>query len=393
MDTTAPPGPLHDVRVLDLSRLVAGNMLSAQLADFGADVIKLEPHNGDPLRHWQENGISVWWKVFARNKRSFRLDLRTDEGKAVLTQLIPTAHILIETFRPGAIEAAGFAPEALLRLNPRLVIVRLSGFGQTGPYAQRPGFGSLIEAMSGFAAKNGFDDKPPALPNMALADMVSGISGAFAAMVALRVTEQPGGRGQVIDLSLLEPLHAILGPDAAIHRVSGRIPSRIGNRVSITAPRNVYRTADEQWLALSASTQAMASRLFRAMGRPDMVTDARFRTNSDRLDNVDAIDEIIGGFIGARTLDDNLEFFERAEVTIAPVYDAAAFEKDPHVIARGILMEIEDPEIGMIPMHAPFPRLSETPGGIRRCAPTLGQDESDINAELAITHRTSDEIT
>jgi crotonobetainyl-CoA:carnitine CoA-transferase CaiB-like acyl-CoA transferase len=376
------PGPLWNVRVLDLSRLVAGNMLSSQLADFGADVIKLEPTEGDPLRHWQENGVSVWWKVFGRNKRSLRLDLRSDDGKSMLRKLIPDAQILIESFRPGSLEGAGFSPEAIFDLNPRIVIVRISGFGQNGPYAARPGFGSLVEAMSGFAVKNGFEDKPPALPNMALADMVAGLSGAFASLLALRIAEQPGGRGQVIDLSLLEPLHAILGPDAAIYRVSGRIPSRIGNRVSITAPRNVYRTSENQWLALSASTQGMAERLFRAIGRADMITDERFRTNSDRLNNVDVLDDIVGGFIGLRSLSENLAFFESAEVTVGPVYDALHFGLDPHVMDRGILVEVEDPETGSLPMHAPFPRLSETPGGIWRRAPTLGQDEADVRLEL-----------
>ncbi|PIK72040.1 CoA transferase, partial [Methylobacterium frigidaeris] len=274
----ASEGPLAGIRVLDLSRLVAGNMLSLQLADFGADVIKLEPERGDPLRHWQENGIPAWWKVYGRNKRSIRLDLREREGKAALRRLVPTAQVLIEGFRPGVMEAAGFSPEVLLGLNPKLVIVRVSGFGQTGPYAQRPGFGSLIEAMSGFAAKNGFADKPPALPNLALADMVAGLSGAFATLAALRVAEGPEGAGQVVDLSLLEPLHATLGPDAAIHRLTGRVPSRIGNRVSITAPRNVYRTRDGEWLALSASTQAMAARLFSAIGRAEMIADPRFST-------------------------------------------------------------------------------------------------------------------
>ncbi|WP_083469236.1 CaiB/BaiF CoA transferase family protein [Methylobacterium variabile] len=385
MSTTASPaadGPLSGIRVLDLSRLVAGNMLSLQLADFGADVIKLEPDRGDPLRHWQENGIPAWWKVYSRNKRSIRLDLKTPEGKASLRRLVPTAQVLIEGFRPGVMEAAGFSPDTLLGLNPKLVVVRISGFGQTGPYAQRPGFGSLIEAMSGFAAKNGFADKPPALPNLALADMVAGLSGAFATLAALRVAERPDGAGQVVDLSLLEPLHATLGPDAAIHRLTGRSPSRIGNRVSITAPRNVYRTRDGEWLALSASTQDMAARLFRAIGRPDMVDDPRFATNSARLDNVDAVDAIVGGFIAARDLADNLAYFEQAEVTVGPVYDPAGFALDPHVQGRGVLVEVEDPELGPVPMHAPFPRLSRTPGRIRRLAPTLGQDEAAIAAEL-----------
>jgi len=376
-------GPLAGIRVLDLSRLVAGNMLSLQLADFGAEVIKLEPNRGDPLRHWQENGISAWWKVYSRNKRSIRLDLKSAEGKAALRRLVPTAQVLIEGFRPGVLEAAGFGPDVLLGLNPKLVMVRISGFGQTGPYAQRPGFGSLIEAMSGFAAKNGFADKPPALPNLALADMVAGLSGAFATLAALRVAEQPEGLGQVVDLSLLEPLHATLGPDAAIHRLTGRSPSRIGNRVSITAPRNVYKTRDGEWVALSASTQDMAARLFEAIGRADMIHDPRFATNSARLDNVDEVDAIVGGFIAERDLAENLAYFEKAEVTVGPVYDPAGFALDAHVQGRGVLVDVEDPDHGPIPMHAPFPRLSRTPGRIRRPAPVLGQDEAEIDAEFA----------
>ncbi|MFE1599550.1 CaiB/BaiF CoA transferase family protein [Methylobacterium sp. ID0610] len=382
MSSMMADGPLSGIRVLDLSRLVAGNMLSLQLADFGADVIKLEPGKGDPLRHWQENGISAWWKVYSRNKRSIRLDLKSAEGKATLRRLVTTAQVLVEGFRPGVMEAAGFGPDILLGLNPKLVIVRISGFGQTGPYAQRPGFGSLIEAMSGFAAKNGFADKPPALPNLALADMVAGLSGAFATLAALRVAERPDGLGQVVDLSLLEPLHATLGPDAAIHRLTGRSPSRIGNRVSITAPRNVYRTRDGEWIALSASTQDMAARLFGAIGRPDMIGDPRFATNSARLDNVDEVDAIVGGFIAQRDLAENLAYFAQAEVTVGPVYDPAGFALDPHVQGRGVLVEVEDPDLGPVPMHAPFPRLSRTPGRIRRLAPRLGQDEGDVEAEL-----------
>ena len=374
--------PLDGIRVLDFSRLVAGNMLTLQLADFGAEVIKLEPEKGDPLRHWRENGVSAYWKVYGRNKKSLRLDLRDDAGKALLARLVPTAQIFVESFRPGSLEAAGFGPERLAELNPRLVTVRISGFGQTGPYARRPGFGSLVEAMSGFAAKNGFADKPPALPNLALADMVAGIQGAFAVMVALREAERPGGRGQVIDLSLLEPLHATLGPEAAAWRITGQIPPRSGNRASITSPRNVYATANGGWVALSASTQAMTERLFRAIGRPELIDDPRFRTNSDRLAHVEEVDAIIQDFVGRRTLAENLAFFEAAEATVGPVYDASGFENDPHVRGRGVLVEMEDAALGSIPMHAVMPRLSRTPGALRRPAPEIGEHETEILAGL-----------
>jgi len=374
--------PLDGVRVLDLSRLVAGNMLTLQLADFGAEVIKLEPATGDPLRAWREDGVAAYWKVYGRNKKSVRLDLRNADGKALLASLIPTAQVLVESFRPGSLEAAGFGPDQVARLNSKLIFVRVSGFGQTGPYAHRPGFGSLVEAMSGFAAKNGFADKPPALPNFALADMVAGIQGAFAVMVALREAERPGGAGQVIDLSLLEPLHSTLGPEAAAWRITGRIPPRSGNRASITAPRNVYATADGGWVALSASTQAMTERLFRAIGRADMIADPRFRTNADRLAHVEEVDAVIGSFVGARTLAENLRFFEAAETTVGPVYDAAGFECDPHVLGRGVLVEMEDKELGSVPMHAVVPRLSRTPGALRRPAPELGEHEAEIRGPL-----------
>ena len=373
--------PLDGLRVLDFSRLVAGNMLTLQLADFGAEVIKLEPDTGDPLRHWREDGVDAYWKVYGRNKKSMRLDLRSQEGKALLARLIPTADLLVESFRPGSMEAAGFGPKAVAVLNPRLVFVRISGFGQTGPYAQRPGFGSLVEAMSGFAAKNGFADKPPALPNLALADMVAGIQGAFAVMVALRAADSTG-RGQVIDLSLLEPLHATLGPEAAAWRITGRIPPRSGNRASITAPRNIYATSDGGWVALSASTQAMTERLFRAIGRPELIDDPRFASNADRLAHVGEIDAIIGDFVGMRTLAENLRFFGQAETTVGPVYDACGFEADPHVQGRGVLVEMEDADLGSIPMHAVVPRLSATPGALRRPAPRLGEHEAEILASL-----------
>ena len=377
--------PLRGLRVLDLSRLVAGNMLSLQLADFGAEVIKVEdPQAGDTLRHWREagpghpQGVGVWWKVYARNKKSLALDLRPEAGKQALRALVPGAAVLIESFRPGTLEKMGFAPDALLALNPKLVIVRLTGWGQTGPYSSQPGFGSLVEAMSGYAAKNGFAGQPPMLPNMALADMVAGLYGAFAVLAAIREVERRGGAGQVIDLSLLEPLLSIIGPDAAAYRVTGQVPSRTGNRTSISAPRNVYRTRDGGWVALSASTQGMTERLLRAIGRPELIEDPRFRTNSDRLDHAEELDEIILAFVGARTLEENLAFFRAQEVTVGPVYDIAQIVADPHVVERGVLVEAPDDELGRLPMHAVVPRLSATPGVLARPAPRLGEHTDEV---------------
>ena len=367
------PAPLNGLRVLDLSRLVAGNMLSLQLADFGAEVVKIEdPAKGDPLRAWRVQGHSLHWKVYARNKKSVALALRAREGRAVLRRLAATSHVLIENYRPGTLEAMELGPAALHADNPALVIVRVSGFGQEGPYRDRPGFGTLVEAMSGFAARNGFADRPPVLPPLALADMVAGLSGAFAVMVALREAERHG-RGQVIDLPLLDPLHSILGPDAATYRVTGERPERSGNRSATTAPRNAFRTADGRYIAISASIQAMAERLFRAIGRDDMIDDPRFRTNTDRVRNADACEAPVADFIAARTLDETMAIFRAAEVTASPIYEVDQFLDDPHVQARGIVVEMPDDDMGSVLMHGIVPRLSETPGRLRQPAPRLGE--------------------
>jgi len=374
----AAPAPLDGIRVIDLSRLVAGNMLSLQLADQGAEVIKVEdPEKGDPLRAWRVNGVSLHWKVYARNKKSLALSLRRSEGRDVLLDLVARSQVLLENFRPGTLEKMGLGPDALHSRNPALVIVRISGFGQDGPYRDRPGFGTLVEAMSGFAAKNGYEDRPPVLPPLALADMVSGLYGAYAAMVALRIAERGGG-GQVIDLPLLDPIVSILGADPALYRFAGERPVRTGSRSNTTAPRNVWRTKDGRYIAISASMQAMAERLFRAIGRPDMIDDPRFRTNADRVRNADACEAPIAAFIAARTLEENMRAFHEAEVTAHPVYEIDQFLDDPHVQARGIVVEAPDAEAGSILMHNVIPRLSATPGRLRRAAPVLGEHTHEL---------------
>lgn len=378
----AAPAPLDGVRVIDLSRLVAGNMLSLQLADQGAEVVKIEdPARGDPLRAWRVNGLSLYWKVYGRNKKSLALNLRAEGGRAVLLDLAAHSHVLIENFRPGTLEEMGLGPDALHAVNPKLIVVRVSGFGQDGPYRERPGFGSLVEGMSGFAAKNGFGDRAPVLPPLALADMVAGLYGAYATMVALRVAEQ-GGPGQVIDLPLLDPIASILGPDAAIFRVSGEMPQRTGSRSNTTSPRNVWRTQDGRFVAISASMQTMAERLFRAIGRPDMIDDPRFRTNTNRVRNADACEAPIAAFIAARTLDENMRVFRANEVTAAPVYDIDQFIDDPHVQARGVLVEAPDAEAGSVLMHNIIPRLSATPGRLRRPAPDIGEHTQEVLAAI-----------
>jgi crotonobetainyl-CoA:carnitine CoA-transferase CaiB-like acyl-CoA transferase len=377
--------PLDGVRVIDMSRLVSGNMVSLQLADFGAEVLKIEdPNRGDPLRAWQTNGISVHWKLYSRNKKSVALSLREARGRELLLELIGTSQVLIENFRPGTLEAMGLGPEILQRLNPGLIILRVSGWGQDGPYRDRPGFGTLVESMSGYASRTGFPDREPALPPTALADMVAGLYGAFATMVALRQVERCGGAGQVIDLPLLDPLFSFIATEAAIHRLTGTVRERTGSRSETTSPRNVFRTKDGRYIGISASIQAMAERLFRAIGRDDMIIDPRFRTNSDRVKNAEACEAPIVAFIGARTLSENMEIFERAEVTAAPVYDIDQFMADPHVIARDILVDVPDGEIGQLPMHNVIPRLSATPGRLRRPAPKLGEHTAEILGSLGL---------
>ena len=377
--------PLTGIRVVDLSRLVAGNMISLQLADHGAEVIKIEdPDKGDPLRAWRTKGQSLHWKVYARNKKSFAINLRPAVAKQALHDLLDTTQVLIENFRPGTLESMGFAPAVLHERNPGLIIVRVTGFGQDGPYRDRPGFGTLVEAMSGFASKNGFADRPPVLPPLALADMVAGLYGAYAVMIALREVEK-GGKGQVIDLPLLDPIVSILGPEAAIYTVSGELSPRTGSRSITTSPRNTFRTKDDRYIAISASIQAMSERLMRAIGRADMIDDPRFRTNTDRLHHVDECEGPIADFIAARTLAENMAVFEAAEVTATPVYDIDQFLEDPHVQARGVIVEAPDAEAGSVLMHNIIPRLSATPGKLRLPAPDLGQHTREILAGLGYT--------
>ena len=374
--------PLTGIRVLDLSRLMAGNMLTLQLADFGADVIKVESEHGDTLRDWKNGGKSIWWKVYARNKRSICLDLKDRTDVEKLLALVPEADVLVESFKSGGLESYGLSPEVLHLANPKLVIVRISGWGQTGPYASRSGFGTLVEAFSGFAEKNGFPDKPPALPNLGLADMIAGLSGAFATLAAVREVEVNGGLGQVVDLSLLEPMLGILGPDAGIYQHTGELPRRLGNRAEVAAPRNAYLCSDGRWLVMSGSTQRMAQRILKAVGAPELVDDPRFADNASRLANIDELDRVIGGFVQRHTLDENLAHFGALDVTVGPVLSVDQLMQDRHVTERQVLVDVPDPELGSVTMHNVFPRLSRTPGRIRTPAPRLGehQDLADITA-------------
>ena len=370
-------GPLRGVRVLDLSRLFAGNVLTQVLGDYGAEVIKVEPPAGDTLRAWQTKGVSTHWKVYARNKKSLCLELRKPEAREILLSLVPSAALFVESFRPGTLEAMDLGPEKLLEKNPKLVVVRISGWGQDGPYRRRPGFGSLIEGMSGFAAINGFGDREPVLPPMYLADGFAGLFGASAALIALRAAEKDGN-GQVVDLPLLDPLFAMLGPQAAAYRLTGKLKPRTGSRSTNSAPRNVYRCKDGLYVALSASTQKMAERTFSAVGRPELIDDPRYRTNAERVKHAAELDAIIGAFVAGKTQAENVAFFEQAEVTIGPIYDVSQIIEDRHFIEREILADYPDEDMGAFPMHHVVPRLLGTPGSIRSPAPKLGQHNREV---------------
>ncbi|HYJ43537.1 MAG TPA: CoA transferase [Xanthobacteraceae bacterium] len=378
-------GPLHGIRVLDLSRLVAGNMLSLQLGDFGADVIKIEPPEGDPLREWRDDGKSLHWKTYCRNKRSIVLNLRHAAAKNALLRLVAKADVLIENYRPGTLEEMGLAPNILHKANPNLVIVRVSGFGQTGPYAPHPGFGTLVEAMSGFASRTGFPDREPVLPPLALADMMAGLYGAFATVTALRARDNGATKGQVIDLSLLESVFSVLGPEAGIYAVTGKVKERSGSASNTSSPRNVYRCSDGNYVAVSASIQAMAKRLFETIGRPEMIEDARFRTNTDRVKNRTAVDETVGAWFATKTREEALRIMRDASVTVGPVYSIADAMQDAHFREREIIVDVEDTELGKLPMHNIVPRLSETPGVWQKPAPGLGEHTDAVLAEAGFS--------
>ena len=366
-------GPLNGVRVVDLSRLVAGNVLTLQLADFGAEVIKIEPPEGDTLRSWRVKNVETAWKVYSRNKKSVALDLRSDAGRAIVRELAKTAAILVESFRPGVLEDMGMSPAELHRINPKLVILRISGWGQDGRYRHKPGFGTLIEGYSGFASMNGFEDREPVLPPMYLADCMAALNGYGAVMVALREVEMNGGTGQVLDLPLFDPLFSMLGPQAANHRLTGDVKVRSGSRSTNAAPRNVYKTRDGHWVCLSASTQGMAERVMVKIGRPELVKDPRFATNIERVKNGIELDGIIGSFVGARDLAENLKFFDEAGVTIGPVYDISQISQDDYVLEREALIEIPDEDMGEMPTHGVVPRMSGTPGALKSAAPRVGE--------------------
>lgn len=378
-------GALAGLRVIDCSRLIAGGVLATILADHGADVVKVEnPRGGDPLRTWLRERGELWWKVYARGKRSVTLNLTHPRGQTLLRRLVRGADVLIENFVPGTFERWGVGWDVLSAENPRLVFARVSGWGQDGPYRDRPGFGTMVEAMSGFAHTTGEPDGPPTLPSFPMADMIAALAGASAVLAALRHRDHVSGRGQVVDISLYEPLLSVLGPDAARYALDGTVRQRRGNTSDNASPRGAYRTLDDKWIALSASTPASAAAMFTALGLGDLLDDPRFATNDARVEYNELIDATLAKAIGQRTLDELRQLFESRELTACPVYDIADITKDPHVVARGILIDVPDAALGAVRMTAPTPRLSATPAAVRWTGPELGAHNREVYGALGI---------
>jgi crotonobetainyl-CoA:carnitine CoA-transferase CaiB-like acyl-CoA transferase len=380
---TPTDGPLSGVRVLDLGTVYAAPITAMLLGDYGADVLKIEHPRGDPARTHgpSKDGYGLWWKVIARNKRTATLVLSEPEGREIMEQLVSDADVLIENFRPGVMEKWGLGPERLLEINPELVMLRVTGFGQTGPYAHRRAFGTLAEAMSGLAHQTGQPDGPPTLPPFGLADGVAAISGAYAVMLALYRRDVNSAGGQVIDLSLLQPLLAILGPGPSAYDQLGVVPGRHGNRSTNNAPRNAYRTRDARWVAISASATSIAERVMTLVGRPDIAQREWFASARERVRHADQLDRIVGDWIGARDFDAVMDAFQAAGAAIAPVYDMEQVANDPHVQATEMITTVEDEDLGPMKMQNLLFRLQSSPGRIRFAGRGLGQDNDAVYSE------------
>ncbi|MEU6365669.1 CoA transferase [Streptomyces sp. NPDC046931] len=381
--------PLTGLRVLDLATLFAGPLAATLLGDFGAEVIKVEhPSRPDPSRGHgpAKNGVGLWWKLLGRNKRTMTLDLSRPGGRTTLLRLAATADVVIENFRPGTLEKWGLGWDELSAANPRLVLARVTAFGQFGPYAHRPGFGTLAEAMSGFAAITGEPEAPPTLPPFGLADSIAALTTAYAVLTALGGRDRTGA-GQVVDLAIIEPILTVLGPQPIWYDQLGHVQERTGNRSQNNAPRNTYRTADGGWVAVSASAQSVAERVMRLVGRPEVIEEPWFATGEDRARHADVLDEAVAGWIARHTRAEVLKEFERAEAAVAPVQDVRDVMTDPQYTALDSITAVPDPELGRLRMQNVLFRLSATPGAIRWAGRPHGADTRAILSELGLTDR------
>jgi crotonobetainyl-CoA:carnitine CoA-transferase CaiB-like acyl-CoA transferase len=378
------PMPLAGLRVLDVSTILAGPLCCQILGDYGADVIKVEhPKHGDGMRGHgpSKDGFPLWWKEISRNKRTVAIDLKARGGAEVLRRLVRDADVLVENFRPGVLERWGLGPEVLHELNPGLVMVRITGFGQVGPYANRAGFGTLAEAMSGFAAATGQPDGPPTLPAFGLADSICGIAASSATLMALRHRDATG-EGQVVDMSILEPIMTAVGPAPTIYQQLGRVEQRHGNRSTNNAPRNTYQTVEGSWVAVSTSAQSIAERVLRLVGHPEAIDEPWFASGHSRAQHADLLDGYVGDWIAQRTREEVLSAFDEVGAAIAAVYDAHDLVEDPHVRETQMLTEVSDPDLGPLLQHNVMWRMDRSPGHIRHTGRPLGADTDAVLSEL-----------
>ena len=378
-------GPVAGLRVIDTATLAAGPVVATALAEFGAEVIKVEqPGAGDPMRTWGErkDDVGLVWKSISRNKRCVTLDLRHPDGQELLHRLLDVSDVVIFGNRPSALARWGLDWESVHRAHPQVVMVHVTGYGAGGPHSDRPGFGTLAEAMSGFAHLTGQPDGPPTLPPFMLADGVAGLAATYAVLMALYHRDVHGGRGQLVDVNLVEPLARLIESATLTYDQLGVIPGRVGNRLDASAPRNAYRTADGRWLAVSGASPNIALRLFRAVGRPDMAEHPDYVDPVLRQTHAAEVDDVVARWVAGRTLAEAMAVFEEAEVAAAPVYDAAQLRADDHLRARGTYVAVDDPDLGTLTVQAPVVRLSETPGRIEHLGRPLGADNEAVFAGL-----------
>jgi crotonobetainyl-CoA:carnitine CoA-transferase CaiB-like acyl-CoA transferase len=380
----ARPPALAGVRVLDAATLFAGPMAATILGDFGADVIKIEhPRRGDPVRSHgpSKEGVGLWWSMLGRNKHTVGLALNTPAGADILRRLAEQSDVLVENFRPGTLERWGIGPDVLLDVNPRLVIARVTGFGQFGPYARRPGFGTLAESMSGFAAITGEPDGPPTLPPFGLADGIAAVTTAQAIMTALYERDTRSGRGQVVDLAIIEPILSVLGPQPIVYDQLGIVQQRIGNRSVNNAPRNIYRCRDDKWVAISTSAQSVPERVMRLVGHPEVIEEPWFANGVSRAEHAEELDKYVGSWIAARKLAEVLDAFEAAEAAAAPIYDVRDVLSDPQYQALDSITTVHDPVLGPVRMQNVLYRLTGSPGRIAWTGRPHGADTYRILRE------------
>jgi crotonobetainyl-CoA:carnitine CoA-transferase CaiB-like acyl-CoA transferase len=377
-------GPLNGLKVLDAGNMIAGPLAATQLADFGADVLKLEiPGDGDSMRHWApiKDGKSLWWKVIGRNKRLATLKLSTPEGANIFKKLVAEADVVIENYRPGTFEKWGLGYEVLSSINPRLVMARVSGFGQTGPNSRRGGYGTIAEAYSGIPSFTGFPDKPPSLPGFPLADSVASTFTAMSIMMAIYERDNASGVGQEIDISLYEPLFRLAESQVIGFDQLGIVKDRVGNRLAEDAPRNTYRSRDGHWLALSASSQKTFEILAKTMGMPDLIDDPRYLTNATRCENIDALDATVAAWFLCRDSATILDELGRAGVVVGPVFDISDIFKDAHYAARKNIVAVPDADFGEVRMQGVVPIFKRTPGAVLHSGRAIGADNAEIFAD------------